>query len=235
MTANSVRVLAVSDEIDEALWYDTSAVASADVVVACGDLPFEFLGHLMARLDVPLVFVPGNHDPDVSGYRRSRAGLDLRAGMPVDPPWPAGAVNTDGRIVDVAGLTVAGLGGCLRYRDGPNQYTQRQFAHRARRLAARQRLRAARGGASLDLLLTHAPPLGVGDADDRAHRGFVALHRLVARTSPPLLLHGHVHPHGQAAPDRSLGSTTVRNVVGWHLFDVAPGDAATSTGAHRGT
>jgi calcineurin-like phosphoesterase family protein len=234
MTANAVRVLAVSDEVDEVLWHDTSAVASADVVVACGDLPFEFLGHLMARLDVPLVFVPGNHDPDVSGYSTSRGGLDMRAGMPVDPPWPAGAVNTDGRIVDVAGLTVAGLGGCLRYRDGPNQYTQRQFAHRARRLAARQRLRTARGGASLDLLLTHAPPLGVGDAEDRPHRGFVALHRLVARTSPPLLLHGHVHPYGESTPDLSLGSTTVRNVVGWHLFDVAPGDAGVATGAHRG-
>jgi hypothetical protein len=234
MTANAVRVLAVSDEIDEVLWHDTSAVASADVVVACGDLPFEFLGHLMARLDVPLVFVPGNHDPDVSGYSTSRAGLDIRAGMPVDPPWPAGAVNTDGRIVDVAGLTVAGLGGCLRYRDGPNQYTQRQFAHRARRLAVRQRLRTARGGGSLDLLLTHAPPLGVGDAEDRPHRGFVALHRLVARTSPPLLLHGHVHPYGGTTPDLSLGSTTVRNVVGWHLFDVAPGDAGHPAGEHRG-
>jgi calcineurin-like phosphoesterase family protein len=234
MAAKPVRVLAVSDEVDQILWHDMSAVASADVVVACGDLPFEFLGHLMAQLDVPLVFVPGNHDPDVSGYTTSRGGLEMRAGMPADPPWPSGAVNTDGRIVDVAGLTVAGLGGCLRYRDGPNQYTQRQFAHRARRLAARQRLRTARGGGSLDLLLTHAPPLGIGDAEDRPHRGFVALHRLVARTSPLLLLHGHVHPYGESAPDLWIGSTTVRNVVGWHLFDVASGDAGDATGAHRG-
>jgi calcineurin-like phosphoesterase family protein len=235
LTANAVRVLAVSDEVDEGLWHDTSAVASADVVVACGDLPFEFLGHLMDRLDVPLVFVPGNHDPDVSGYSTSRSGLEMKAGMPADPPWPAGAVNTDGRIVDVAGLTVAGLGGCLRYRDGPNQYTQRQFAHRARRLAARMRLRTARGGTGLDLLLTHAPPLGVGDAEDRPHRGFIALHRLVARTSPALLLHGHVHPYGESTPDLSLGSTTVRNVVGWHLFDVPTGDDHRSDGDHRGS
>jgi calcineurin-like phosphoesterase family protein len=235
MATNAVRVLAVSDEVDEMLWHDTSAVASADVVVACGDLPFEFLGHLMDRLDVPLVFVPGNHDPDVSGYSTSRGGLGIRAGMPTDPPWPPGAVNTDGRIVDVAGLTVAGLGGCLRYRDGPNQYTQRQFAQRARRLAARHRLRTARGGTRLDLLLTHAPPLGVGDAEDRPHRGFVALHRLVARTSPPLLLHGHVHPYGAATPDLSLGSTTVRNVVGWHLFDVTTGDDQGLQGAPSGS
>jgi calcineurin-like phosphoesterase family protein len=229
-----VRVLAVSDEVDEALWHDTSAVTSADLVVACGDLPFQFLGHLIERLDVPLVFVPGNHDPDITGYRTSRAGLGLRAGMPVEPPWPAGAVNVDGRIAEVAGLTIAGLGGCLRYRDGPNQYTQRQFAHRARRLAVTQRWRMATGGGRIDVLLTHAPPLGVGDAEDLPHRGFRALHRLVAQTSPPLLLHGHVHSYGVGTPDLSIGSTTVRNVVGWHLFDVAIGEDRHVTELRRG-
>ena len=86
----------------------------------------------MNALDVPLVFVPGNHDPDVSGYRLSRGGLTLRAGLPARPPWPDGAVNADGRVVDVAGLRIAGLGGCRRYSHGPNQYTDRQQARRAR-------------------------------------------------------------------------------------------------------
>ena len=91
----------------------------ADLILACGDLPFDYLGSLMNALDVPLVFVPGNHDPDLSGYRMSRAGLTLRAGIPVRPPWPDGAVNADGRVIDVAGLRIAGLGGCLRYSAGP--------------------------------------------------------------------------------------------------------------------
>jgi 3',5'-cyclic AMP phosphodiesterase CpdA len=215
-----MRVLAVSDEVDDVLWHDTSAVASAQIVLACGDLPFEFLDHLIAALDVPLAFVPGNHDPSVSGYRTSRRGLTLQAGMPTEPPWPAGAVNVDGRIAEVGGLTIAGLGGCLRYRDGPNQYTQRQFTRRARRLAGTQRWRQARGRGRIDVLLTHAPPLGVGDGDDHAHQGFSALHRLVAKTTPSMLLHGHVHPYGANPPDLRIGLTTVRNVVGWHLFDL---------------
>jgi hypothetical protein len=213
-----VRVLAVSDEVDEVLRHNPTAAGPADLVVGCGDLPFDYLGHLMDTLDVALVFVPGNHDPDISGYRLSRRGLPLRAGMPVDPPWPAGAVNVDGRIVTVAGLTIAGLGGCVRYNDGPNQYTQRQFARRARRLIAKQRWRTARGGGPIDLLLTHAPPLGVGDGDDAAHRGFEALHRLIAKTAPRLLLHGHIHPYGADTPDLRVGSTVVRNVVGGHRF-----------------
>ena len=86
---------------------------------------------------MPLVFVPGNHDPDISGYRISRAGLPLRAGLPARPPWPDGAINAEQRVVDAAGLRLAGLGGCRRYRAGPNQYTDRQQARRARALARR--------------------------------------------------------------------------------------------------
>src|SRR5690348_18514571 len=118
-----VRVLAVSDEVDDALVADPTAVRGAQLILACGDLPFEYLGYLMNALDVPLVFVPGNHDPDVSGYRTSRAGLTLQAGLPARPPWPAGAVNADRAVVDVADFRIAGLGGSRRYRHGPNPST----------------------------------------------------------------------------------------------------------------
>ena len=148
----------------------TSARSAApSLILGCGDLPFEYLGRLMNALDVPLVFVPGNHDPDLSGYRVSRAGLTLRAGLPARPPWPDGAVSADGRVVDVAGLRIAGLGGCRRYSPGPNQYSDRQQARRARRLAARARL-APRGRREVDVLLTHAPPRGVGDGPIRRTR-----------------------------------------------------------------
>jgi Icc-related predicted phosphoesterase len=211
-----VRVLAVSDVVETALWADMRAARGTQLILSCGDLPFDYLGHLMNALDAPLVFVPGNHDPDLSGYRLSRAGLTLRAGLPATPPWPDGAVNADGTIVAVAGLRVAGLGGCRRYRDGPNQYTGRQQARRARRLAARAVLRRLR---PVDVLLTHAPPRGFGDGADLAHQGFTALAGLVARLRPAVLLHGHVDPLGR---DFKLGDTIVRNVTGWQLLDIEP-------------
>ena len=74
----------------------------------------------------------------------------------------------------------------------------------------------------VDLVLTHAPPLGVGDRDDAPHRGVRALHGLVGRLRPALLLHGHVHPFGEQASDQLLGRTVVRNVVGRHVFDITP-------------
>jgi hypothetical protein len=221
-----VRVLAVSDEVDDAIAADPGPVRGADLIVACGDLPFEYLGSLMNALDIPLVFIPGNHDPDLSGYRSSRAGLTLRAGMPVREPWPAGAVNADGHVVDAAGLRLAGLGGCLRYRDGPNQYTDRQQARRALALRAAARWRKQRDGRGVDVLLTHAPPRGVGDGDDPPHRGFTALHSLTAVLRPAALLHGHVHPvraYGAQAESGRIGRTVVCNVTGWHLLEIEPG------------
>ena len=212
-------MLAVADEVDDGLCANVSSVRGAELILACGDLPFDYLRFLMDALDVPLAFVPGNHDADVSGWRTSRAGLPVRAGLPGEPPWPPGAVNADGAVVDVAGLRIAGLGGCLRYREGPNQYSERQQARRAHRLARRAAWRR-RDGRGVDVLLTHAPPLGAGDAEDLPHRGFACLRPLARRLGVPLLLHGHVHPSGPHTADVSLGDTLVRNVVGRHLFDV---------------
>jgi calcineurin-like phosphoesterase family protein len=214
-----VHVLAVSDEVDEGLCADVRAVRGAELILACGDLPFDYLGYLMNALDVPLVFVAGNHDPDLTGYAASRAGLILRSGLPVTAPWPSGAMNADGRLVDVLGIRIAGLGGCLRYSAGPNQYSERQQARRARALSARAHWQRLRGAPVVDILLTHAPPYGVGDGDDPPHRGFRTLHGLAARLRVPLLLHGHVHPYGLRTPDLRMAGTTVRNVVGRHVFE----------------
>src|ERR1700761_2206433 len=209
---HAIRVLAVSDEVAEGLLADVSQARSAQLIVACGDLPAEYLGALMNALDLPLVFVPGNHDRDQSGYRVSRSGLITRAGFPARPPWPLGAVNADGRVVDVAGVRLAGLGGCLRYGDGPNQYSERQQARRGR-------------GPPPPRGLRRAPPRGGGEGDDLPPRGFGCYHELVAALDPPLLLHGHVHPYGTAVRPGRLGRTAVRNVTGWHLIDLGPGAA----------
>jgi len=39
-----VRVLAVSDVVEDALWADVTAVRGTELILACGDLPFEYLG-----------------------------------------------------------------------------------------------------------------------------------------------------------------------------------------------
>lgn len=209
------KVLTVSDEIVESLWTDrvVERYGDVDLVLAAGDLPFDYLEFLTSALDRPLVFVPGNHDADLSGYTRNR-GLWFQSGFPARYPGPSGGVNADGQVVEVAGLRIAGLGGSIRYNNGPNQWTERQQTKRAAKL-----VRAARKH-PVDVLLTHSPPRDVGDRDDPPHRGFACLHTVVDRLKPTVLVHGHIHPHGQPVPDRRLGETRVLNTVGYRILDI---------------
>ncbi|MFL6119955.1 MAG: metallophosphoesterase, partial [Actinophytocola sp.] len=72
----------------------------------------------------------------------------------------------------------------------------------------------------VDVLLTHSPPRDVGDREDPPHRGFACLHMVVDRLKPTVLVHGHIHPHGQPVPDRVLGNTKVLNTVGYRILEL---------------
>lgn len=90
-------------------------------------------------------------------------------------------------------------------------------------LRARARWDRLRRPGDIDLLITHAPPRGVGDGHDPAHRGFTALHSLARALRPTMLLHGHVHPYGAPArPIRLKSGPLVRNVTGWHVMCIRP-------------
>lgn len=215
-------MLAVADEVSDALWGPRAAALHPDLVLAAGDLPWDYLEFLASATDAPVLFVPGNHDEALPRVRAHRSGQFLRAGMPTDPPRPAGCRTVDDVVVDVAGLRIAGLGGCVRYRPGPNQYSQREYHRRAARLLRRVGRLRRRSPGDVDVLLTHAPPLGLGDGDDGPHVGVEALHPLLERLAPRWHLHGHIHPYGVARPDRHVGTTTIRNVIPYRMIEIEP-------------
>src|SRR5438093_2983758 len=111
--AGHTRILAVADEVDELLYGDRLPTLKPDLVLSCGDLPFDYLEYLVSRMDVPLLYVPGNHDPSLrppdTTWTPLRA-IDLER----PAPGPQGCVNIDGRLLEVRGLRIAGLGGSLR-------------------------------------------------------------------------------------------------------------------------
>jgi Icc-related predicted phosphoesterase len=205
------RVLAVADEVSEALLGETLRSLDPDVIVGCGDLPFDYLENLVSRTDRPLLYVPGNHDPDLSPRD---AWLPLQ--FDSSGPGPAGCENVDGRVVEAGGLRICGLGGSIRYRAGPNQYTQSEMRLRALRLELRVRLRRIR----VDVVLSHSPPHGCGDGDDPAHRGFAALNGLVRRLAPRVLIHGHVPRYGPGRPDLRLGPTLIVDAIPYRLLEL---------------
>lgn len=231
-----VRILAIADEVDESLGPETLRALRPNLIVSCGDLPFDYLEYLVTLANVPLLYVPGNHDPRVmrptapalpSPFLGVQSALYSTSTVPGHDLWdegrragPAGCVSIDSRVMQVEGLRVAGLGGSHRYSDGPNQYTQGQMRSRALRLALRARLRHPTAG--IDVLVTHAPPFGLGDEPDRCHQGFASFHPLVERVSPKLLVHGHVHPYGEIRSDRVIGSTRVVNAIPRRLLELEP-------------
>jgi predicted phosphodiesterase len=216
-----VRILAIADEVDAALYGDALQRLRPDLILSCGDLHAEYLENLVTRAGVPLLYVPGNHDSYPGRAAEPLSAWPMpAAGVDEGPTGPQGCENVDGRVIEAAGLRVAGLGGSIRYKVGPNQYTQREMRWRALRLEARVRLGRALTGRGVDVLVTHAPPLGTGDAPDPAHQGFAAFHRLVRELRPRLLLHGHVHPVQRRQPDRMLGTTSVVNVIPYRLLEI---------------
>ena len=172
-----MRLLALADAMPQA---DPAAVVArdpVDAVVTLGDLRPAWLGSLR-DVGVPCLGVHGNHDA----------------------PGELGALGVEDLHLaraEVGGWSFAGFEGCVRYRDGPHQYTQEHAAALAERLPP------------ADVLLCHCPPAGVNDEpDDPAHVGFAALRAWVERHEPRYVLHGHTTPDPRRRVQR-LGPTRV--------------------------
>lgn len=74
----------------------------------------------------------------------------------------------------------------------------------------------------LDVLITHAPPRHIHDAEDRCHRGFVCYRDFIKRYEPRFLVHGHIHRHFDKPQDRvsRVDRTEVINSYGYHIFEI---------------
>ena len=208
-----MRILAVGDEVLNVLYTPTARerLGEIDLILGCGDLPYYYLEYLTNMLDAPLCYVHGNHDPLVE--YSSESGTKTS---------PEGGDNVDLRCVKVAGLLVAGLEGCIRYRpDGLHQFTQNEMTLRSLALLpglARNRLTRGRW---LDVLIAHSPPLGVNDMPTPAHTGFRAFLGLMRIFRPRYLLHGHRHKNYAPGPTETLcGTTMVINVHPYRVLEI---------------
>ena len=145
-----MRVLAFADEAPPADAAELVARNAADAVVTLGDLRPGWIASL-ETLDLPRLGVHGNHDAP-----HSLAAVGVR--------------DLHLARAEVAGWSFAGFEGCVRYRDGPHQYTQEEAERLARRLPG------------ADVLLCHCPPESVNDEpDDPAHLCFTALRNWAER------------------------------------------------------
>ena len=196
-----MKILALSDEEHLEFWdyYVPGRLKPYGLIFSCGDLKSSYLSFVVTMARAPVMYVHGNHD---TGYADAR---------------PEGCDNIDGKIVEYRGLRILGLGGCLWYRPGDHQYTEEEMEKRIRRL----KWEIAKYG-GVDIIITHAPPRGVGDSEDRAHMGFECFLELIDTYRPKYLLHGHVHmSYGMHIPrEREYHGTKVINCCGKFVLDI---------------
>ena len=199
-----MRVLTVSDRVEPIL-YDRFArqqFEGIDLILACGDLPPEYLSSLLAKLDAPLYFVRGNHD-----FRH-----DLKK--------PPGCIDLNADLIQFSGKNILGMEGSRWYNGGPYQYTEKEMHWKIQRL----RPRIWRMG-GIDIVITHAPPRHIHDAEDRCHRGFKSFRWLIDKYSPRYFIHGHIHDNFTDPAQRvtTVGQTRVINTFGYCLLEIENG------------
>lgn len=200
-----MRILAVADQPSEYLWGPgvTQGLEGIDLILSCGDLDPLYLSFLATFTNAPVLYVHGNHDGSYS-----------------QTP-PEGCVCVEDKLYLWQGLRILGLGGSIRYNgESSHQYTQGQM----RRRVWRQQLALRRAG-GVDIVLTHAPALGLGDGTDRAHVGFEAFNELIDRWQPALLIHGHTHLTYSTGRERvrQRGETKIVNAYERYVLDFEPG------------
>jgi len=200
-----MKILIISDEECPFLWdyYVPGRLDGIDLIISCGDLSSRYLSFLVTMAKCPVLYVHGNHD---TGYKYHP---------------PEGCDCIDDAIVVYNGVRIMGLGGCRKYHPGAHQYTEKQMRLRIALLKWKMRLL---GG--VDILVTHAPPEGLGDDTDPAHWGFAAFREFLDKYHPKYLVHGHVHmTYGHNIPRvRDYNGTTLINAYERYTLEIPDRD-----------
>lgn len=207
-----MKILVVSDEVEDRLYNLASSeqLQRIELILGCGDMPYAYLENLVTLLNVPLFYVPGNHDPTYNDQ--------------VPSAHAEGGSNLDLRVARYKKFLIGGLGGCIRYRpDGVNQYSQFEAHMRALRLIPGLLWNRIHYGRYLDILITHSPPFGIHDEETQAHRGLKAINWLLRFAKPRYHFHGHTHFHRRnLAPfETVLGLTRIINVYPYKIIEVS--------------
>lgn len=205
-----MKIFALSDIEDERVYAEgfKEAHSDIDLIIGCGDLIYDYLEHVVTMLNRPLLYVHGNHDPEIL----------LRA----DGSQATGAEGCeliDDRVIRESGCLIMGLGGSIRYRPGvPFQYTETQMRMRIIKQIPRLLINRIRFGRFVDVVVAHSPPFGIHDGQDRAHTGFKAFIHLIKFLKPRLFLHGHVHSHKPR--QSSLGDTQIVDAIPMRTIEI---------------
>ncbi|MDR2433814.1 MAG: metallophosphoesterase [Treponema sp.] len=214
-----MKILCVSDQIDPLVY--SAAIkerfAGVDLVLCAGDLPLDYLDFIVSSLNKPLLFVFGNHHVEEMRYFQGTPNL---CSDEDETFRSSGATHMGSKITIEEGLIIAGLGGSMRHNRGKNQFTNFEMYCEIAKLIPRLLWNRAVHGRYVDILLTHAPPEGIHDKEDKCHQGFKAFLWFMRAFKPRYLVHGHIHLYDLSdIRTTRCGQTLVINAYGHHVID----------------
>jgi Icc-related predicted phosphoesterase len=217
-----MKILCVSDMIDPLVYSENvvSRYGDVDMVISAGDLRLKYYEFIISSLNKPLYFVFGNHHvEELTRYTKKESDIDLnrRDGFP-----PFRGEFVDGKVHrdKKSGVIIAGLGGSMRYNRGDHQFREWQMFFRMLKMIPRLLFNRIFHGRYLDILLTHAAPLGIGDETDLCHVGFSTFLTFMQWFKPKYLLHGHIHLVDLNAPrHRVYKRTQIINIYSSYLLE----------------
>ena len=200
-----MKILVVSDIESKFIWdhFDPERFRDVKMIISCGDLSARYLSFLVTMIPCPLFYVPGNHDKK---YER-------------EPP--EGCVNIDGRGIEYKGVRLMGLGGCKSPHPCLYEYSDEQMWRKVKRLEPQ--IRRSKG---IDLFVTHAPALGLGDGPDLFHEGFQSFRYIDDVYKPAIHFYGHRHLGENPMDRRAIypyNESVMINACGYKIVEFDPG------------
>lgn len=207
-----MKILTVSDKVEKTFFKEhllREKCQGIHLILACGDLPSYYLEYLLNSLNVPLYYVPGNHDEQPHQPYSTKK------------PFAKGCINIDQRVIVFKNLLIGGLAGPFRYRRGKYLYTEAQMHRKVFSMIPRLLLNKIKYKRYIDILIAHAPPFGIHDEKDLAHRGFKEFPKFMKTYKPAYLIHGHTtRQGGKEIAMSSYHSTMVINTNPYRILEI---------------
>lgn len=219
-----MKILCVSDYIDPLVYSNTikERFSDIDIILAAGDLPLEYVDFIVSSLNKPAFFVFGNHNlKEYSYYHPVKDQLYKMPQQKWDLHNEHGAEYLGFRTAQSKGLLLAGASGSMRYNNGECQFTDFQMKMKLLKMLPRLILNKIRYGRYLDVFLTHAPPEGIHDKNDRCHKGFPCYLWFIRKFKPKYLIHGHIHLYSlQDVRVSTFEETQVVNAYSHYILEI---------------
>jgi Icc-related predicted phosphoesterase len=217
-----IKILCISDHKDPLVYSNSikSRFSDIDFVISAGDLQFQYYDFIVSSLNKPLYFVFGNHHlKRIGDYKKKYDNKITNTFYSQKMFQPVGATYISGKIKQEKGLLIAGLGGCKWYNGKPNQYTEFGMFINIMKLIPGLLWNRIFHGRFLDILVTHAPPFGINDKQDRCHRGFKVFLWFLEKFKPKFHIHGHIHIYDRNSKREELYlNTRIINVYNHYIL-----------------